>query len=252
VSATERVEFQPAFVLHVRAWRETSGIVELLTGDHGRVGLVARGMRRPRGALRSLLQPFHPVAVSWSGRGGGLMNLRAAESMGPAVSLQGAALMSAFYLNELLLRFLHHADPHPQLFAAYGAALAGLARDAGPEPVLRRFELNLLSETGYGLNLDHDAVTGAPLDPDGRYRYVLDQGPVASDALAKDEPLFAGADLLAIGQGDFAGAERLHCARRLLRAVLDHALSAGACCDPLRDARGQCDHAAFAAHGSET
>jgi DNA repair protein RecO (recombination protein O) len=224
MSAIERVELQPAFVLHVRAWRESSGIVDLVTRDYGRVSLVARGMRRPRGLLRALLQPFQPLAVSWSGRGGGLMSLRAAEAAGGATPLPVPALLSGFYLNELVLRFLHRGDPHPRLFAAYGRALAGLAFDDRPEPSLRRFEMELLAEAGYGLNLDHDAQSGEPLDPAGRYCYVIDQGPVPVGPAAGGELVFDGAELMAIGRGELAGSEQLRSARRLLRAALDHHL----------------------------
>jgi DNA repair protein RecO (recombination protein O) len=224
MTATERVELQAAFVLHLRAWRETSGIVELLTGEHGRVSLVARGMRRPRGTLRAVLQPFQPVAVSWSGRGGSLMSLCMAESMGPALPLRGTALMSGFYMNELVLRFLHRGDPHPRLFSAYGLAIAEMAGGKAPEAALRRFELDLLAEAGYGLNLDHESQTGEPLDPGARYRYVIDQGPVVAEALSDGEMVFVGADLIAIGRGELDGAARLLSARRLLRAALDHHL----------------------------
>jgi DNA repair protein RecO (recombination protein O) len=168
MSATDRIEWQPAYVLHVRAWRESSGIVEMFTRDYGRVSLLARGMRKPRGSLRGILQPFQPLTVSRSGRGGGLMNLRAAESSAAAWPLQGNALMSGFYLNELLLRFLHRGDAHPRLFSDYGQALSGLLVHGGPDAALRRFEIQLLAEAGYGLNLDHDAETGEPLDPTGQ------------------------------------------------------------------------------------
>jgi DNA repair protein RecO (recombination protein O) len=215
---------QPAFVLHLRAWRETSGIVELLTSEHGRISLVARGMRRSRPGLSGILQPFQPVMVSWSGRGGSLMTLRNAESMGPPFQLAGTALISGFYLNELVLRFLHRGDPHPVLFPAYGRALAELCDPGGPEPALRRFEMVLLAEAGYGLNLDHDADTGAPLEPAGRYRYLIERGPVAAGKHDGEGPTFSGADLLAIGRGDFASPAYLRGARLLLRMALDHHL----------------------------
>lgn len=220
----ERADMQPAFVLHLRAWRETSGILELLTSEHGRISLVARGMRRSRPGLSGILQPFHPVMVSWSGRGGNLMTLRNAESMGPPLPLAGTALISGFYLNELVLRFLHRGDPHPVLFPAYGQALAELCDPRGPEPALRRFEIVLLAEAGYGLNLDHDADTGAPLEPAGRYRYLIERGPVAAGQHGEEEPTFLGADLLAIGRGDLTSPAHLRGARLLLRAALDHHL----------------------------
>lgn len=224
MSAIERVTLQQAFVLHGRPWRETSELLEVFAADHGRVSLLARGLRRPRSGLRAILQPFQPLTLSWSGRGGALMTLGGAEADGPAVALQAAALMSGFYLNELLLRFLHKGDPHPQLFVAYGETLVALAAGGPPPAVLRRFELALLAETGYGLNLEHDAVTGDPLDPQRSYSYVVERGPLPAEGGAAGDLVFSGAQLRAIGRGDFADPACLEPARRLLRAVLDHHL----------------------------
>ena len=131
MTAIERVSLEPAFVLHGRAYRETSEILDLLTRNHGCISLVARGMRRSKAGLRAILQPFQPVTISFSGRGSSLMTLQTAESGGPGVNLQGTSLMSAFYANELVLRFLHKGDPHPQVFAR-----ALEATGATPEEVL--------------------------------------------------------------------------------------------------------------------
>ena len=64
-----RVDQQPAFVLHTYPWRETSLIVEFFTRDYGRIPLVARGAKRPMSQYRGLLNPFCPLAVSYSGKG---------------------------------------------------------------------------------------------------------------------------------------------------------------------------------------
>jgi DNA repair protein RecO (recombination protein O) len=224
VTSTERVELNPAFVLHARAYRETSEIVEAFTRDHGRVSLVARGMRRPRSGLRPLLQPFQPLLVSWSGRGGGLMTLSSAEAGGAPVPMQGIPLMSGFYVNELVLRFLHKGDPHPRLFAGYTEALLRLSGGEPPERVLRRFEMGLLAEAGYGLILDHDALTGEPVDPQRHYQYVIERGPVPVQTAMEAEAGYLGAELLAIARCEFADGREAQSARRLLRAVLDHYL----------------------------
>lgn len=225
MTATERVDFEPAFVLHGRPYRETSELLDVFTRGHGRVGLVARGMRRPKSRLRGILQPFQPLEVSWIGRGAGLMTLRAAEVCDGAIALDGASLMSGFYVNELVLRFLHRGDPHPELFDAYLDTLAQLASCEDPEDPLRRFEIKLLAESGYGLNLDRDAASGNPLDPQGCYEYVVEHGPVpAGGSSAASAQIYSGADLLAIGAGDFTDRQRLRSARRLLRNVLDHYL----------------------------
>lgn len=225
----ERVHAEPAYVLHGRAYRETSEILELLTRNHGRIGLVARGMRGGAGGRRgshrrAILQPFQPIEVSWSGRGHGLMTLNAVEPAGAAARLGGTSLMSAFYVNELVLRFLHKSDPHPQLFESYARLLLQLGSGPAPDIALRRFELDLLVETGYGLNLDHDAASGEPLNPATWYEYVVERGPIAAEAGQTPVQVFSGAALLAIGRADFSDENCRASARRLLREVLNHHL----------------------------
>jgi len=111
----ERVALAPAYLLHQRAWRETSKLLEVWSRDHGRIGLVARGVRRPNSPQRSLLQPFTPLLMSWSQRGE-LGNLGAVESAGPPTILKGRPLMAAFYMNELLLRLLPRQDAHASVY----------------------------------------------------------------------------------------------------------------------------------------
>jgi len=99
-----RIEAQPAFVLHARPWRETSLLVELLTRDYGRVGVVARGLNGPkRHPLRAALQPLQSIRIDYLPRGE-LARLLQAEARDAAPLLVGEALMAAFYVNELVLR----------------------------------------------------------------------------------------------------------------------------------------------------
>jgi DNA repair protein RecO (recombination protein O) len=222
--STDTAGLEVAYLLQVRPYQETSLLIEAFGRTHGRLGLVARGARRPRSAWRSLLQPFRPLVVGFAGRGA-LQTLRTAESAGPVATPSGDRIVTAFYLNELLLALLRRGDPHGGLFDRYGHALVELATEADPEPALRRFELGLLQELGYGLALDHDAG-GSPLDPDGRYRYVPEHGPVAvrePDAGAAPGE-YSGRELLAIGRGQFADAAIRRAARQLLRAAVSHHL----------------------------
>ncbi len=147
-----RRDDQPAFVLHTYAYRETSLIVEAFTSEYGRVAMVARGAKRPRSELRGLLQGFQPLLLSWAGQQE-LKTLVKAEWRGGLPLVGGAALLCGFYLNELLLKLLPREDPHPRLFASYESALGDLAAGAEQAPVLRRFELTLLTELGYALPL---------------------------------------------------------------------------------------------------
>lgn len=214
---------EAAFLLHAMPYRESSQILEVFTQQHGRTGLVANGARRPKSKWRSVLRPFQPLRLSWSARGS-LGTLRSAEPSSGPFDIGGLALMSAYYLNELLIALMQRRDAHPDLFAHYGAALDALAGDDDPERVLRRFELALLAEIGYALTVGEDVVDGQPLRPDCRYEYVIDRGPVPVAADHRGDLVFAGEDLLAIGRGDFADRRQLRDAKRLLRAILNWAL----------------------------
>ena len=94
---------EPAFVLHARPWRETSLLVEVLSAEHGRIGLVARGVQGPKKhLLRAALQPLQSIHFDGEQRGE-LAQLRAAEAVDAAPLLHGDAALAAFYINDCLL-----------------------------------------------------------------------------------------------------------------------------------------------------
>jgi DNA repair protein RecO (recombination protein O) len=218
-----RVEQQPGFVLHARAWRETSLLLEVLSRDHGRVGLVARGVRSARTRTpRALLQPLVPLSLSWSGQGE-LATLAAVEATGSPLALGGEALLCGLYLNELVARLLPRNDPHPDVFAAYGDTLERLRTSAALSWSLRRFERDLLADLGYGMVLEHEADLDVPLDPAGDYAYRFDAGPVPWRGSA-DGLKLRGRALLALAADQEPDAEDLTALRRLLRALIAHHL----------------------------
>ena len=177
MSGQRRKFLEPAWLLHHRPWSDSSRILDLLTRNHGRVTLFAHGARRPKSPLRALIRPFVPLLITWSGRADG-GTLTGAEQSGPAPAVVPTRLMSAFYLNELLLRLLAKEDRHESVYDAYGAALAGLA--AGEEqPALRAFERVLLEEIGYGLDLYRDAGTGQPVEGERYYHFEPGRGVLA-------------------------------------------------------------------------
>lgn len=215
---SERVDGDPAFVLHTRPWRETSLIVDILSRHHGRLGLVARGARRAGAAVKARLIPFQPLTLSWFGRGQ-LRTLHAAEWQGGGLMLRGHALMCGFYLNELLLRLLPEGDAHEALFDHYNQALADLNVRPEMEPVLRRFELDLLSELGYAQSLGHLA-SGGKLDPEARYGYEVGTGVT----LPSHATTYSGRTLLALAAGDFSQPVTLAEGKLLMRCLLAHYL----------------------------
>ena len=219
-----RIEAQPAFVLHARAWRETSVIVELLTRDHGRVGVVARGLTSPkRQALRAALQPLQSIRVDFLPRGE-LARLLQAEAVDVAPVLAGDRLLAAFYVNELALRLSPRNDAAPALHALYGRVRAELGGTAPLAWTLRRLERD--ARDAIGLGLPRDALDAdASVDPARRYRLDPEHGPLA-DLRRGGESVSGQAllDLAADRMPDPAGLAEL---RRALRPVISAALGGG-------------------------
>lgn len=210
--------WQRGFVLHRRAYSETSLLVDVFTEDTGRLSLLAKGARARRSAWKSVLQPFTPLLLRWSGKGG-LKILTKAEPAAITLPLQQTALYSGFYVNELICRVLEQETAQPQLFQDYLRCLTELAgTPLAVEPVLRRFEFQLLQSLGYGVDFLHCAGSGQPIDENMTYRYREEQGFMAS--LIKDNLTFYGRDLLAFEQRRFDDSTVLQAAKRFTRLAL--------------------------------
>jgi len=220
MTATVRIQLAPGYVLHQRPYRESSALLEVFTESHGRIGLVARGIRSPKSRQRGELQLFRPLRLSWNARGE-LGTLTAVEADAPGERLRGAALYSAFYLNELLVRLLVRNDPHPGLYAHYQTSLESLMKEGDIEPLLRIFEKSLLQEIGYGLLLDSEVESGEPVQPDSYYDYHLESGPVLVARQDTRAFVFKGSSLLALQHGQLTGTDVLRDAKRLMRSALN-------------------------------
>jgi DNA repair protein RecO (recombination protein O) len=221
-----RYDAEPAFVLHTRPWRESSLLVEVLSANHGRLGLLARGVQGPRRhVLRAALQPLQYIRLDAVQRGE-LAQLRSAEALDAAPQLGGEATLAAFYINELVLRLAPRQDPAPELFDAYAQVRGRLADGSLLAWNLRRFERDLLEALGVGFAFDVDG-DGAPVDPAARYRLDAEHGPrrLLSDRGHGDRSDAAtGRALLALAADLAPGSEDLAGLRRALRPVLLHLL----------------------------
>ncbi len=198
MSNPRRIEREPAFLLHARPYRETSVLLEALCANHGRVGLVARGVRseRPRWP-RGLLEPFQALSIGFQGRGE-LAQLTAVDTEAVLPRLEGERLLCGLYVNELTLRLLARDDPHPALFDAYRDCLVALHGDASAAWTLRRYECGLLGALGYAPSLTHD-VDGRPLVAAQDYRLDPERGAArANSSGVGDRWFFTGAQLLAL------------------------------------------------------
>jgi DNA repair protein RecO (recombination protein O) len=232
------MESVDAFVLHARPYRETSQLLELLTAEQGRIGLLVRGSR---GAKRSNpLQPFRCYRIVLAGRGE-LRRSQSVEAVDAPRLLGGHVLFAALYLNELLVRLLFRDVPVPDVFALYRQALDALARGDAIELTLRRFEKQLLDELGYGHRYG-ETVAGEPVLAGALYTFDIDRGVRA--ALPGSEPAqcFRGSALLALDAGEFVAADDLRDAKRLMRCALaphlgDKPLNSRELFRPVRDGR---------------
>ena len=227
-------ESDRAFVLHTYPYRETSLIVEAFTGLHGRVVLVAKGAKRPHGAMRGLLNPFQALTLSWFGKAD-MKTLKTVEQERIFPQLSGPALLSAFYLNELLLKLTHREDSHEALFDEYGSAVSALARLAvgnngmrAIAAILRQFEVRLLQELGYALQLTEEADSHVPLDPKGEYVYQTECGPIrcemARQSYNDDSLLLAGKTLIDMSNNDYGDPRTQAQSKQLMRKMINHLL----------------------------
>jgi DNA repair protein RecO (recombination protein O) len=218
MSVSKRIQGEPAFLLHHRPYQDSSRILDIFSAGHGRLALVARGSRSAKSRLRGILRPFLPLRLSWVIRSD-LGTLTGAEMNGSPISLQGDALMSGYYANELLLKLLHRHDAQPAIFTAYTRTIENLAVSPDVAMPLRHFEMELLRLLGYALNLEHDTESREPLRADTMYEYRVEQGPVPVGE-RKGPMVFSGRQLNAVGNEDFDRPEILNCAGRLLREVI--------------------------------
>lgn len=219
----ERVERQPAFVLHERAYRETSALIEVFTRDYGRVGLVARGLRaqKPRFA-RGLLRPLQALECGFilSGEFGQLV---AADALAVPYPCDGMRLQAALYVNELLVRLLARHDAHPDLFDAYARLMATLpAEPSALAFALRRFEAFALAELGYGIDFEFDMTNHGPIEAQRWYHIVPEHGAMHVSENTPDA--ISGRALLAMRANEIPDAADLRALRRLMRAIILHHL----------------------------
>jgi DNA repair protein RecO (recombination protein O) len=218
MSSARRVQQQPGYILHRRPFRDSSQILDIVTLDHGKVAVVARGSRGSKSRLAGVLRPFLPLKVSWVSKSD-LGTLTGAEAAGAPAGMVGDAMLSAFYVNELLLHFLHRHDPQPEIFALYEEVIRALVSSDNVAASLRSFELEFLSLLGYAVNLAQEFGSQDPLDGQRNYEYRMEQGLVAVER-SEGALVFPGAVLSGIAEQRFDDPDILRAANRLLREII--------------------------------
>lgn len=206
-------EDDAAFVLQSWNWKETSLLVEFFTLNHGKVLAVARGAKRPGSHFRGLLTPFSPLKIAFSGQNE-VKNLLKAQWLGGYFPIEGDALFSAFYVNELLVRLLAREDEMHDLFTSYVQVLEKLADpENNHEVALRTFELELMEFLGYGLPL-----TGEPWYWNGE-----ELKPWTPDTIESERYLVISPEMIQkLHNRDFRSKETLAFAKLLMRRMIAH------------------------------
>lgn len=180
-------QFEAAYVLHRRPFRETSCILDVFTRHHGRIPLIAKGVRKAKSSKQALLQAFLPLEITWSGKSE-LQTLTRVESKKSGQRLLGSAIACGFYANELIIKLTHQHDAHPQLFDCYQQLLQALQDKSQQEFALRRFEIALLAEIGY-------ALSSAEIEDQRFYTFSLDSGFIPVNRQVMEITCFRGAEV---------------------------------------------------------
>ena len=217
-----RVESEPGFILHTIPYRETSLLVDVFSLNYGRVRCVAKGFRKPnKKGIAKTLFPYTEHHHQWQGRGE-LKTLIQAEPIQAPVFLKQESLYVGLYVNELLYKLLHQNDPHPSLYLLYHQFMSHLSVSGLDKAELRRFEMLLLEELGYGLVLGSEADSGQAVSAEHLYYYIPDQGlKLIQDQNANKTQALSGADIIALSQGELDRPSVLRTAKQLTRQVID-------------------------------
>ena len=209
----EAGKLEQAYILHSRNYRDTSLILDLFTRDAGRYSVISKGVRSRKSKIKSRLQPFSPLLIAAIG-GGELKTSTAIDFPRKPYGLIGKGLMLGLYINELLYRLLDRFEPITGLYQGYEDLLSELVffrramsgrqqsinESGGEVTAVRRFELCLLQELGYGINFDYDSRDGQPISAERDYSFVVHEGFHAVHESQGET--FSGAEVLRISSGD--------------------------------------------------
>ena len=227
MTLVNRVNLEPAFVLHTRAFKETSLLVDLFTKNLGRINVVAKGARKPKSPLRPVLTPACIFAISFSGKSE-LKNLIACELLNHYPLSMPVSFNSIVYINELLIKATEKEDPHEEIFNEYQLLCEGLSNltdQIEAEVLLRNFELILLQELGYGIDLSFEPISGNRIKVNEKYAFDPSLGftRLKADSI-KSQGVFSGKDIINFSNGDLVDQDSRLASKQIMRLALDHHL----------------------------
>ena len=208
-------------MLHTRPFKETSLLVDLFTRNHGRISVIAKGAQRPKSKIGIIKTPSCLFYVSCTGRGElkTLTHCEVKEYFFPIAE----AFNSVIYLNELLIKLLEKEDAHPEIFDHY-LTVCGSLKSKNKENLeknLRSFELTLLKEIGYGLNLNFEGNSDIEIKEDTSYKFVPSVGFLPQTKSESNKNNFSGRDILNLSTGNFSSPDTLLASKQIMRQAID-------------------------------
>lgn len=197
-------------VLGIKRHGEANAIAELLTREHGRhLGLVRGGFGS---RLKPVLQPGNSLSATWRARLDEHLGTYTVEPMKMRTASMFAAPHALFAVTHLasLVRLLPERDPHTGIYASLEAILDRLDDTQSVAPKMARFEMQMLAELGFGLDLSSCAATGVTDDlvyvsPKSGRAVSREGGAAWADKLLR-LPAFLRYDETAAAPGDIADA----------------------------------------------
>lgn len=205
------------YVLHRRNYRESSLIADVFTQEQGRVSVLCKGVKKKR-SVNYCLRPFVRVQlelVDFSD----LAILKDAEATRIGFELHDNQLIAGLYLNELLYRLLEKYEPVPAIFQLYEDALEAISFNKRFAHYVRQFEFRLLSELGYGFDLNLDCK-GNVIDSSQFYQFNPSEGFSPVSHFTERRDIFRGSDLISISHWELNSTDKLKTCKRLLSIAL--------------------------------
>ncbi len=218
-----------AYIIHIKAYRETSAFVDYLFEDHGIIRAIAKGVKTKKSKLKQNLQPFRLLHVNLAGKRD-LKIVASHDCLNYHIGISQDKLIYAMYANEVLSKLARaNKLDHEFLFKSYGEflgrlespaalraaapfekggrspSLKGTARSAGDamDAVLRKFELNLLKSLGFGLQLETEFTTGRPIENNKYYFYDFNRGPcICENTECSHKNCYLGSVFIDLGKFD--------------------------------------------------
>lgn len=231
---------QQAVILHQFNYRNSSLIVHFFIKNHGKISAVAKGVKGQTKANSAskknqmvLFQPFQKLIVSLTGKTD-LLILKNIELISDVTNqnwkLKGRALYCAYYINELLIRLLPSHTDCEEIFTNYYLVMDSLVQcsdndDSSElyEIPLRIFELNLLEQLGYALNLVNEVSSGELISPGANYFYTMESGPSLINIPDIKQLTISGQTLINLEKRDLHDHKTLQESKQLLKwAINEH------------------------------